>query len=242
MPPHPIASDRVLDDAELVCALAQRDTSAFEVVMRRHNSALFRVARSILKDDADAEDALQDAYLAAYRHLSDFQGNAKLSTWLTRIVINEALARLRRRRRDNVVSLFDGERDAEQNAEEQAVDEPSPESPEHAAMRAQMRRILERKIDGLPLIFRMAFVLREVEEMTVDETAASLSITAATVRTRVFRARALLRASLAEEMDVATSEVFGFAGARCDRVVAAVLQRLRELSCASQADRPAESP
>jgi RNA polymerase sigma-70 factor (ECF subfamily) len=215
------------DDQALVARIVGGDPRAFEQLMRRHNTALFRAARAILRDDADAEDALQEAYLAAYRHLGEFRGDARLSTWLTRIVINQALGRLRaRRRNDTVVELRgDGAEEAVAAAGD-AMDDGQVESPEAGAMREQLRRLLERKIDGLPLAFRTAFILREVEEMTIEEAAECLAIPAATVRTRVFRARAMLRASLAEEMDVATGDVFAFAGARCDRIVAGVLARL----------------
>ena len=214
------------DDHALVARIVGGDAAAFEIVMRRHNGALFRTARAILRDDADAEDALQEAYLAAYRNLGSFRGDARLSTWLTRIVINQALGRLRARRRDNVVGLHDDIAETAGEARGEAMDEAPAASPETGALRAQLRRLLEREIDALPLAFRTAFMLREVEEMPIDEVAASLEIPAATVRTRVFRARAMLRAALAEELDVATGEVFAFAGARCDRIVAAVLARL----------------
>jgi len=214
------------DDHTLVARIVAGDAAAFEIVMRRHNGALFRTARAILRDDAEAEDALQEAYLAAYRNLGMFRGDARLSTWLTRIVINQALGRLRARRRGNVVGLHDDIGEAAGEAGEDAMDETAAASPETGALRAQLRRLLERGIDALPLAFRTAFMLREVEEMPIDEVAASLEIPEATVRTRVFRARAMLRASLAEELDLATGEVFSFAGGRCDRIVAAVLARL----------------
>jgi RNA polymerase sigma-70 factor (ECF subfamily) len=214
------------DDHALVARIVGGDSAAFETVMRRHNGALFRTARAILRDDADAEDALQEAYLAAYRALGTFRGDARLSTWLTRIVINQALGRLRARRRDNVVGLHDDIGEAAGEAKGDAMDEAPAASPETGALRAQLRRLLEREIDALPLAFRTAFMLREVEEMPIDEVAASLEIPPATVRTRVFRARAMLRAALAEELDLATGEVFAFAGARCDRIVAAVMARL----------------
>ena len=222
------------DDAALVARILAGDAGAFEQLMRCHNTALFRAARAIVRHDADAEEVLQEAYLSAYRHLGHFRGQARLSTWLTRIVINQALGRLRSRRRDNVVFLEEREGSADA-PQEPTMDERQRDSPEAAAMRAEMRRLLERKIDALPLAFRTTFVLREVEEMTIEEVAECLDVPAATVRTRVFRARALLRASLAQEMDVATREVFGFAGSRCDRIVAGVLGRLR-------ADAAGESP
>ena len=229
MSPQPITSDLALDDIELARRIASGDNVAFETVMRRHNGMLFRVARSILKDDHEAEDALQEAYVDAYRQIAKFRGDAKLSTWLTRIVINEALGRLRKRKRDGVVvPLIAAQRDA-QEREEPALDDRSSESPENAVLRSEVRRLLEQKVDKLPVAYRTVFIMREVEEMTVEETATCLSIPNATVRTRLFRARALLRESLARELDMATIGVFAFAGERCDRIVAGVLQRVREL-------------
>ena len=226
------------DDAALVARIVGGDVAAFERLMRLHNTALFRAARAIVRDDADAEDVLQEAYLAAYRHLREFRGDARLSTWLTRIVINQALGRLRARRRDNVVALLDDRPPGASEPTEQAMDEDPQASPEAGAMRAELRRLLERKIDALPLAFRTAFILREVEEMTIDEAAECLAIPAATVRTRVFRARAMLRESLAEEMDMAAGDVFAFAGARCDRIVAGVLDRLPSAAGADDATPP----
>jgi RNA polymerase sigma-70 factor (ECF subfamily) len=145
-----------------------------------------------------------------------------LSTWLARIVINEAYARLRKRRRAVVVPI-----DADPIREEDAMPDPDAERPDQSALRAELRAILMRRVDALPEQFRTVFVLRDVEELSVEETADCLAIPAATVRTRTFRARALLRESLARDIDVATVEAFGFEGERCDRIVQAVLARLR---------------
>lgn len=225
------------DDGEL--ALVRRilagDRDSFQHLMRLHNTALFRAARAIVRDDTDAEDVLQEAYIAVFRHLTDYRGESRLATWLTRIVINQALGRLRSRRRDNVVELLDDRPRGAPAPLEQAMDEDADGSPEAGAIRSELRSLLERKIDALPLAFRTAFILREVQEMTIEETAKCLAIPEATVRTRVFRARALLRASLAEELDVATTDVFRFAGVRCDRIVAGVLERLRVLDAARSA-------
>jgi RNA polymerase sigma-70 factor (ECF subfamily) len=215
-----------VDDAELVARIGRRDQAAFEILMRRYNGKLFRVARAILKDDAEAEDALQDGYFDAYRRIGDFRGESQLSTWLTRIVINQALMRLRRQKRDRVVVPFGARRGPDREWPEADMADDKAESPTDATMRGEVRRILERRIDELPVAFRTVFVMREVEDMTVEETAACLSIPAATVRTRLFRARALLREALARDMDSATVEVFGFAGERCDRIVAGVLARV----------------
>lgn len=215
----------IADDMTLAARVASRDQVAFESLMRRHNGRLFRVARAIVKDDSEAEDVLQDAYLDVYRNISRFRGESQLSTWLVRIVANQALMRLRRQRRDRVVlSMDDHPKGSEVRVREFA--DSTSESPPAAALRAEARRLIERRIDELPVSFRAVFVLRELEELSVEEVSECLGIPAATVRTRLFRARALLREALARDLDIATGEVFAFAGARCDRIVAAVLARV----------------
>jgi RNA polymerase sigma-70 factor, ECF subfamily len=232
-----------VDDMQLAVLVARGDHAAFETLMRRHNSRLFRVARAVLRDDAEAEDALQDAYLDVYRHIAEFRGGAALVTWLTRIVINHALMRLRRRKRDRVVVPFAARWAMEstagpEQAEADVADEES-ESPPGKVLRGEIRRLLERRVDDLPVAFRTVFVMRDVEDMSVQETADCLSIPPATVRTRLFRARALLRDALARDLDEATAGVFGFAGARCDRIVAGVLARCRAgTSPAASASNP----
>jgi RNA polymerase sigma-70 factor (ECF subfamily) len=214
-----------LDDRDLTARIAARDSAAFESLMRRYNTRMFRTARAILRDDGDAEDAVQDAYLDAYRHIRDFRGGAQLGTWLVRIVINHSLMRLRKQKRHPVVLSFSSE---PSTGAPDALDpeDSTAESPSAATLRTEVRRILERRVDELPVAFRTVFILREVEEMSVEETSQALNIPAATVRTRLFRARALLREALARDLDTATGEVFGFAGARCDRIVASVLARV----------------
>ena len=202
------------------------DVASFETLMRRYNPRLFRVARSILKDDAEAEDALQEAYVQAYRNMGGFRGEAEVATWLTRIVINQALMQLRRRKRERNVVPF-GNRDRHQDAQEANVADPRAESPSDITLRAEVRKMIERRIDELPVAFRTVFVMREVEEMTVHETAGCLGIPEATVRTRLFRARALLRDSLERDMDTGKADVFSFDGPRCDRIVAAVLAHIQ---------------
>lgn len=210
---------------ELARRVAAGEPTAFEALMRRHNRALFRTARAILRDDAEAEDVLQDAYLQAYRAIGGFRGEAKLSTWLARIVANEALAKARKRaRRAEIVRLQPGASETEVN---EIPDERSDESPERSAQRVEMRRLLEAEIDALPDDYRVVFVLRAVQEMSVEETADTLGIPQATVRTRLFRARSLLREGLASKVDLACEEAFSFAGERCDRIVAHVLERMK---------------
>jgi RNA polymerase sigma-70 factor (ECF subfamily) len=208
---------------------ARTDPKAFEAIMRRYNTRLFRIARTILKDDAAAEDALQDAYLRAYRKMETFRGDAELGTWLTRIVINESLMALRKRKRERTVVPFTRAGSADEAGEESVMDveDRQAESPSDSALRGEVRRMIERRIDELPMAFRTVFVMREVEDLSVQETAECLGIPPATVRTRLFRARTLLREALERDMDSARADVFGFAGARCDRIVAGVLARIQ---------------
>jgi RNA polymerase sigma-70 factor (ECF subfamily) len=215
------------DDLQLAARAAHGDTDAFTAIMRRHNRMLYRAARSILRSDAEAEDAVQDAYVRAYRAMNEFRGDASLSTWLTRIAVNEALGRLRKRRREGNVVAFDEALSSEGELSAASAPDRNVEGPDAAASREQTRALLERHIDALPVVFRTVFVLRALEEMSVDEAAACLDIPAATVRTRYFRARALLRESLERELDLASTDAFGFAGQRCNRIVAAVLGQLR---------------
>ena len=218
-----------LTDAEIARRIALGDQEALELLMRRYNQTLYRTARSILRDDAEAEDAVQEAYILAYRAIGGFRGEAKLSTWLIRIVVNEAIARSRKRSRRADIIELSGARDPDTDSSEENMKEATTEQPEHAASRAQTRRLLEGKIDALPEVFRTVFVLRALEELTVEETAASLGIPETTVRTRYFRAKALLREALAREIDFAYGDAFAFAGGRCDRIVAGVLARVKAM-------------
>lgn len=207
-------------------ALREDDSLEFEALMRLHNRMLFRTARAILHDDAEAEDALQEAYIKAYAAMGSFRGEAKVSTWLARIVANEALQRLRKQnRRGAIVPLRSA--DAVEEINEIPEEHSMSKTPESAAARAEFRKLLEKRIDALPDAYRPVFVLRAVEELSVDEVAEVLRVPAATVRTRFFRARSLLRESLASEIDLACEDAFGFAGERCDRIVAAVMARIR---------------
>ena len=228
--PVPVAVERPTD-TELIARILSGDLRAMEVLMRLHNRTLFRTARAILRNDADAEDAVQDAYVQAYRKLGSFRGESKLSTWLVRIAANEAL--MRRRRNPS---------SAEVPEQQEAVsDAPGPQDD---AERAQMRRLLEAHIDALPDPYRAVFVLRAVEELDVGETAAALGIPEATVRTRYFRARGLMRSWLRDKLDH-TADAFAFAGARCDRIVRQVLALLGAVlaasalaGCAEKSPRP----
>ena len=215
------------DDASLVRRVLAGDSTAFALLMRRFNRRLYRLARAIVGDSAEAEDALQEAYLNAHRCLGQFRGESSLATWLSRLVVNECLGRKRRSaRRQNVIPMTPSPADHEI----EAVPSDEAGSPDAAADRAQMRAILERRIDALPEAFRAVFVLRSVEELSVEETAGCLGIPAETVRSRHFRAKSLLREALAREIDIAERNLWEFAGGRCDRIVARVLSRLAQVS------------
>ena len=197
------------------------DHAAFEQLMRQYNRRLYRIARALLRDETEAEDALQDAYIAAFRSLDRFRGDSSISTWLSRLVLNECFGRLRRgARRQKVIPMVSPTQEMD------AVAEPDSERPDRLLARAQMRTLLERKLDDLPETFRLVFVLRSVEELSVEETAQTLDIPEATVRSRYFRAKSLLREALAQEIDLAERDIFEFGGRHCDRIVARVLARL----------------
>jgi RNA polymerase sigma factor (sigma-70 family) len=211
------------DERVIAAAIAAGDRAAFEHLMRRYNRRLYRLARATLRDRTEAEDALQDAYICAYRSIGQFRGDASLATWLSRLVLNECLARMRRTaRRQNVVSIVS----PNTPIESLPMFENESDAPDKALGRAQMRELLERKVDELPENFRAVFVLRSVEELSVDETAGSLGIPEETVRSRHFRAKGMLRDALARELNLAERDLFEFGGPHCDLVVARVLAQL----------------
>ncbi|MBS0510131.1 MAG: RNA polymerase sigma factor [Proteobacteria bacterium] len=215
-------------DIDLAHAVAAGDQHAFTTLMRRHNQMLFRTARSILRDDQEAEEVVQDAYLLAYRGMHHYRGEARLSTWLIRIVANRAIRRRQRLGRDRAIfAAVDAPAGEE---EDDNMGESRFPNPESAAANGELRRLLESHIDALPDLYREVFVLRGVEELSSEETADVLGIPEATVRTRFFRARHLLSQALAKDMDHVFGEVYAFAGDRCDRIVASVLARLQRKS------------
>ncbi|HQR03551.1 MAG: RNA polymerase sigma factor [Proteobacteria bacterium] len=221
-------------DAELVSQAVRGEGAAFEAIMRRYNRLLFRTARSILKSDVEAEDALQEAYLRAWRALGGFRSEARLSTWLVRIVVNEALARLDRKAA-RIIPLDTLMNTTDPELQVSLTGNPA-QQPENMAMRSEFRRLLEARIDLLPEVFRTVFMLRAVEEMSVEEVSQALEIPEATVRTRFFRARSLLREGLASQVDMALDEAFSFDGARCDRIVLGVLERAQAEGLATKND------
>jgi RNA polymerase sigma-70 factor (ECF subfamily) len=213
-----------LSDEEVVARVRAGEPAWYEILMRRHNQKLYRAVRAILRDEAEVEDVLQDAYLSAYRNLAGFEARARFSTWLVRIAVNAALDR--RRRRARVVAL-DPTREGGLRAEDGW---PSGGSggwdPERESARREVAHLLERAIDALPEPFRLVYVLREVDGMSTQETAESLALEPNTVKTRLHRARSLLRERLYRDLDGSSLEAFAFGAERCDRLVAAVLERL----------------
>ena len=221
------------DDSALVALARSGAESAFREIMRRYNRRLYRAARAVTRDTSEAEDALQEAYLKAFAHLDTFRGHASLPTWLTRIVLNEALGRVRRRKTTVALSEIDT---APQSADVLTFPTSAHfQDPEAAASRAQIRRVLEQAVEGLPEAFRLVFILRDIEEMSIEETAAHLELRPETVKTRLHRARRLLRKSLDDKFASVLSDAFPFDGARCARISDLVMAGLS----AARRDRPA---
>lgn len=218
-----------LDDTVLAGLARSGDEFAIRAIIARHNQRLFRTARSVMRDDGEAEDVLQASYVKAFIHLDGFRGDAQLSTWLTRITLNEALGRLRRRRPTTGIEQIDIEAS---RAGGQVIPFPLMQpaiDPETEMCRNEVRRILERAVDQLPLAFRAVFVMRDVEGLSIEETASQLSIKPETVKTRLHRARRLMRVAIEAELSGAFGALFPFDGARCvsmaDRVMAQLGQQ-----------------
>lgn len=209
-----------LTDREVVERVLAGEKALYELLMRRHNQRLYRVARSVVREDSEAEDVLQDAWARAYEHLAQFEGRSSFATWVTRIAYYEALARAKKQKRWAAVEDEDG--DVLPQVNRQAA----VETPEEQAMRDELGRMLEAAVDGLPDGYRTVFVLREVEQLSTSETAEALGASEEAVKTRLHRARALLRRELAARIGSAASETFAFMGARCDRTVARVMARI----------------
>lgn len=220
------ATEGMMSDPDVVRRVLEGDVASFELIMRRYNRRLYRIARGVLRNETDAEDAVQDAYIRAYENLGQFQGKGPLSAWLAKITVNEALGRLRRSSaaRDSI-SLDDPQEREVANFMADLIS--SLPSPEQSAARGELRRLLESAIDALPEVYRLVFILCGVEEMSVAETADCLEIEPATVKTRYHRARKILQQNLSSLVDSTAGEVFPFAGERCDRIVAGVFRRLR---------------
>lgn len=227
MPPVPLQNpDRdSLTDQELVDLASQRDEAAIRTITKRHNRRIYRVARAILRNDVEAEDVVQETYVRALTGLAGFRGEAALGTWLTRIAMNEALGRLRRQR-----PTVDWDTVGEQpRIQAEIIQFPASAmtgDPERTMAQSEIRNVLEKAIDSLPDGFRMVFVTRIVEGMSVEETAEALGLRPETVKTRLHRARSLLRDTLEKELGPALTDTFPFDGRRCERMTDAVVRRL----------------
>ena len=211
-------------EGDLVGRARVRDEPAIRAIIQRYNRRLYRIARGILRDDSEAEDAVQDAYLKAFSHFDDFRGDAELGTWLCRIVMNEALGRLRRRRPTVDWNTMDDI--GTPNEIMRLASSSSRPDPERATAQRQIRELLEQAIDRLPEDFRMVLVARVIEEMSVEETAALLNIRTETVKTRLHRARRLLRAAVEARVGPVLRDVFPFEDPRCERIADAVVREL----------------
>jgi RNA polymerase sigma-70 factor (ECF subfamily) len=204
-----------LTDVQVLERVKAGEPALFELLMRRHNQRLFRAVRAILRDDAESEDAVQQAWISAYTNLAQFAGEAKLSTWLTRIAIHEALARVRRRERL-------GERPLE-GAVPMATEQ---RSPEEQASGRELAAILESAIDELPEAYRSVYMMREVQQLPVAETAECLELSEENVKVRLHRAKAMLRDSLSARVERSAVDAYPFLGPRCDRIVERVLAHI----------------
>jgi RNA polymerase sigma-70 factor (ECF subfamily) len=209
-----------LSDDDVVRRVLAGDTPLFEVLMRRYNQRLFRVARAVLKDPDEAEDVMQHAYVRAFEHLGQFEGRARFSTWLTKIALYEALGRARKRDQPRRPETGGPERSAVDSIESAEPD------PEQQALQGEARSLLEATIAGLAPAYRMVFVMREIEGLDTAETAECLEVSEDVVKTRLRRARGMLRKALLQRAGVATATAFSFHLSRCDRVVAGVLERI----------------
>lgn len=213
-----IARASAWSDEQVIERVLAGETALYEIIMRRYNQRLYRVVRAILRDDSEAEDVIQDAYVRAYQSLGQFESRSSFSTWLVRIAVHEALARLRRRNR---FSAFDEE---EQSGEGHAVS--GDPDPEETLSQSELRRVLEDSILQLPARYRTVVMLRDIEEMSTAETAAALGISEQNVKVRLHRAHALARKMLLTRVGACAKTAFQFMNTRCDRVVAGVFSRL----------------
>jgi RNA polymerase sigma-70 factor (ECF subfamily) len=219
------AKSESYSDEEIVDRVKGGEIALYEIIMRRYNQRLYRVARAVLRDDAEAEDVMQDAYVRAYQHLDQFAGRSLFSTWLTRIALHEALSRLRLRNRNQ--QFDDIGRDGESSMNNMVESSPDPEQ---NASRAELSHLLEEALLGLPEQLRTVVMLRDVEGMSTAETASALDLTEDNVKIRLHRGRAMARGWIVERVGAKAKDAFPFMGERCDRVVLDVLARLAELS------------
>lgn len=212
------------DDMNLVRRAQAREVGAFRTIIKAHNQRLYRIARGVVRNDGEAEDVVQEAYMRAFTHLDGFRGESSLTTWLSRIVINEALGRLRKRKRRAETVL-----PADPAGEARIIQFPlnaGNDDPERTMAQRQILKLVEKATDNLPDIYRTVFMARVIEGLNIEETAELLGIRPATVKTRLYRARVLVRRELDEQIGPVLLDAFPFAGRRCERLTNAVLKRL----------------
>ncbi len=215
------ANANTMSDDEVVRQVLAGELTLFEILMRRYNRRLYRVTRAILGDDGEAEDVMQEAYVRAYTYLNQFAGQAKFSTWLTKIAMHEAMARVRRRRRFVEIDSI-----PKSDGDNMSILTSKTPNPEQQVIARELNAVLEAAVDTLPETYRSVFMLREIEGMSTAETAECLDISEETTKTRLYRARALLRGEINARIGIAIEDAFQFAGLRCDRVVLAVFERI----------------
>jgi RNA polymerase sigma-70 factor, ECF subfamily len=220
-----LAAASSLSDSDVVRRVLDGEPALFELLMRRHNQRLYRAARSVVKDEGEVEDVMQQAYINAFNHLGQFEERSQFSTWMTRITLNEAFARRRKLRQTEslteVLPDFDSERGAPMNAMTSLQPDP-----ERQAYAGELRRVLEDAVDALPDAYRTVFVLRDIEGLSTAEAGEGLGLTEEAVKTRLHRARAMIRRAVAATIGTAAPGAFAFPATRCDRVVAAVLAKV----------------
>jgi RNA polymerase sigma-70 factor (ECF subfamily) len=215
---------KALTDEEIIARVQAGERALYEIIMRRYNQRLYRVARAILHDDAEAEDVMQDAYVRAYTHLDQFAGRSAFSTWLTRIAVHEALTRLRSRNRHPQVDVTEYDGEISMKTSSNSLD------PEQSASTGQLREFLEEAVLNLPESYRTVIMLRDIEELSTAETAEALDLTENNVKIRLHRGHGMIRNWLFERIGSGAKEAFPFMGARCDRVVEKVFDRLTKLA------------
>jgi RNA polymerase sigma-70 factor (ECF subfamily) len=216
-----LAQDAALTDAEIVRRVRAGERALFEILMRRHNQRLYRAARAVVKDESDVEDVMQQAYVNAFTHLHQFEERAQFSTWLTRITLNEAFGRRRKVRQSESAQAL--EEDPGEFMD--TIESPQPD-PERQAYAHELHRLLEQAVDALPETYRCVFMLRDIEGLSTSETGEGLGLGEEAVKTRLHRARAMIRREVTARIGAVAPGAFQFHAPRCDRVVAAVLARL----------------
>lgn len=211
-----------LPDAEIVKRVRSGDRALFEVLMRRHNQRIYRAARAVVKDEMEVEDVMQQAYISAYTHLHQFEDRSQFSTWLTRIALNEAFGR---RKQLRIAESRTPDHDSDRGESMDTITSPQPD-PEHQAYAQELRRVLEEAVDGLPETYRVVFMMRDIEGLSTSETGEGLGLGEEAVKTRLHRARAMIRRAVSARIGGEARAAFHFHAPRCDRVVNAVLERL----------------